>query len=331
MTVAFTLFLSHCRWHRGKEDNIFLKLTESAKSYWSCGSAIYRDKIKNRKQGFQKNVYLHLLTNKDIPEFLPKLLNLKDIQINSKYGEKRRSLVHLAVMGKSKNTLKALLDARADFHQLDADKRSPEAYLNGPDEDSLMPLKRVFDLEPVIKTIDENPGDTAGFQALLTHVAANHTVEKLNYNLVDIIGKIDNIHAKIDKALSEEIDRLIGLNNQRRRRVLMHLQRKIKTTCTTLKNSFYEYAINPDWRWDTHLQQALEIDIKSVLDSPALKKYTDLQKFGIYLLNLITALIFPIAIIKYAMTGSAFFSTVEKSREVVENTLDICNQLKTAV
>jgi hypothetical protein len=72
--------------------------------------------------------------------------------------------------------------------------------------------------------------------------------------------------------------------------------------------------------WKPAYQDKITIAIKECLNKNGLDKYNDLEKIGIAILNCVTALLFPLALIKKNITGTFFFSTVGKSKEIVEET-----------
>ena len=149
-----------------------------------------------------------------------------------------------------------------------------------------------------------------------------------NYDRENIHRNIYKIYVAIEKELSSEISRLGG-KDAVRREALETLLTGISTTCNDAITNAQTCDVDTTWEWKNNLRENLEKDIKSALDTSSFdKKHTALEKFGKKLLNLITGILFPLALIKYAATGSAFFSTVGKSHEAVEKTLNISKTIK---
>ncbi|MDF1684933.1 MAG: hypothetical protein P1U36_09820 [Legionellaceae bacterium] len=149
-----------------------------------------------------------------------------------------------------------------------------------------------------------------------------------SYDRENIQRNISKIYSTINKELSSELSRL-GEKDAVRKEALEALQQSIHTICEDAKTHVKTCDPNATWKWKDSLRTDLEKAIKTSLDGTKLDKHhTDFEKFGKHLLNIITGMLFPLALIKYAATGNAFFSTVGKTHEAVEKTLDISKNIK---
>ena len=149
------------------------------------------------------------------------------------------------------------------------------------------------------------------------------------YDRKNICKKIDDIQVAINKELETEINRL-GEKDSTRSEILETLKTDIRNICQQKKGFYDKYCDRSETHtWKTDLKGELEKKINDALNDKSInKKHTDFEKYGKYLLNVITGLIFPLAIIKYATTGSLFYSTVGKSHEAVEKVLTMAQDIK---
>ena len=149
-----------------------------------------------------------------------------------------------------------------------------------------------------------------------------------NYDRENIKRNINKIHTSISEKLTREISRLDGRVETVRTDALKTLQNGIDIICQSAKTHIETCDPNTTWEWKNNLRTNLETEINTALESSKFdKKYTSFVKFCKNLLNLVTGLIFPCALIKYATTGSAFYSTVGKSQEAVVETLNISKSI----
>ena len=148
-----------------------------------------------------------------------------------------------------------------------------------------------------------------------------------NYDRINIKQKINHINDAIQKELSTELERL-GEKDNARKEALTELLNSIIAICNKEMELIENCNPNRTWIWKKILQENLEKIIRQHIKTSKLdKKYTSLEKFGKNLLNLITGMLFPLAMIKYAATGSAFYSTVGKTHEAVEKALNISKKM----
>lgn len=82
-----------------------------------------------------------------------------------------------------------------------------------------------------------------------------------------------------------------------------------------------------DLNWNDSLFKGIAKIIDEELRSKNFKKeYNYYKELGIKILNIVTGILFPLALVKYATTGSLFYSTVGKTQETVDKVRDIAQQ-----
>jgi hypothetical protein len=147
-----------------------------------------------------------------------------------------------------------------------------------------------------------------------------------------------NVYEKIDDELSLEIRSLLrrkGITcdkeqlkpeDKKRYEVLEALQLEISGIAKDAIDNISDIDLAEREAWKVSYKEKLQGVIKKSLSEPALEKYDDCQKFGIKLLNLVSFLLSPL---KRLATGTFFYSTEGKSKEAVQETLDISEAMLT--
>lgn len=154
-----------------------------------------------------------------------------------------------------------------------------------------------------------------------------------------VCSQIDTIQETLCLRLEQEIDsfkrrkgiaqesELIRLSPSDRARLEMisELNQFIKDSAVDIRRILSKETISGLWRG--FFYHELSYVINDRLGDNNLNKYSGLDKLKIHLLNPLTALIFPVALIKKATTGSFFFSPVGKTKEAVMDARDKLEEL----
>lgn len=176
-------------------------------------------------------------------------------------------------------------------------------------------------------------------------IPKSHMVQKIKEHMgllpdySAVCSQIDTIQETLCFRLEQEIDSfkrrkgiaqesdLSGLSQSDRTRLetISQLNQFIKDRAVVIKRILSEETISGLWRG--FFYHELSYVINDRLDDNSLNKYSGLDKLKIHLLNLLTALIFPVALIKKATTGSFFFSPVGKTKEAVMDARDKLEEL----
>ncbi len=146
-----------------------------------------------------------------------------------------------------------------------------------------------------------------------------------------------NVYKKIDDALSFEIRSLLRRKkvthsdmlkpeDKKRYDVLKALESDIKRIANEHIEGIRSIDLSKREAWKAGYKTALQDAIKKSLSNPDLEKYNDLQKLGIKLLNVVSFLLSPL---KRLTTGTFFYSTEGKSKDAVQEALDISESMLT--
>lgn len=149
------------------------------------------------------------------------------------------------------------------------------------------------------------------------------------YSVDNTLLYINDLQAIFQDKLNNEMRRLttikgkdynqLSKEDQKRYDVISNLHKRIGDISAL--HAAKQYTSDRAYEWKCKYQVDITAAIKLSLDNPNLDKYTPFEKCCIKLLNILTS--FPLAPIKYIATGSFFYSATGKTKETVEELLEV--------
>jgi hypothetical protein len=146
-----------------------------------------------------------------------------------------------------------------------------------------------------------------------------------------------DVWKKIDDELEHEMrgllrrkgassDKQLKPENRQRYDALGALKQEVQSIAHNAIENIGSIDLTKREAWKAGYKEKLQGAIKSSLNNPKLEKYDDCQKLGIKLLNIVSFLLSPF---KRLATGTFFYSTEGKSKEAVQEALDISESMLT--